>query len=133
MQAELRQFFKPKAQNAIKRFLADGVDLDSDEELFVCYDERYEDPHPVPITGKIAKERLAEEHYRIEHIGKNSQTKMQRAAIRNRKAADEQRKAVEKMKQDLAKMKAGDHLEKVEKDDKITVKPKKTKKSVVIE
>lgn len=136
MKAELTQFFRPKAQNVIKKFLADGIDMDSDEHLFVCYDERYEEEHqnPVPCIGRIAKDRLAEEHYRIEYVGRNSETAMDRRARRNREAVARSREAIEQAKKELARLKDGEHLKDIEKDDKITVKPTaKKKKSVVIE
>lgn len=136
MKAELTQLFRPKAQNKIKQFLAEGIDMDSDEHLFVCYDERYEEEHqnPVPVTGKIAKERLSEEHYRIEYAGKNRETAMERRARRNREAVARSRAAIEEAKKELNRLKEGEHLEKIEKDDKITVKPTaKKKKTVVIE
>lgn len=137
MKAELAQLFKPKAQNTIKAFLADGIDMDSDEHLFICYDERYteDQQNPVLCTGQVAKDRLADGHYRIEYGGRNKETKMDRRARRNREAVEKSRKAIETAKKEAEKVKSGEHLGPIEKDDKIKVaeKPKPQRRTVVIE
>lgn len=136
MKAELRQLFQPKARNVINAFKADGIDMDSDEHLFICYDERYAPEHQSPVlcTGQVAKDRLADGHYRIEYGGLNSDTKMSRRARRHKEAIERSRQSVEKALEEMKKIKAGDHLTETKED--VTIKPgrpPKQKQPLIIE
>jgi len=137
MKAELLQLFTPKAKHQIQDFKDLGIDMDSDEHLFWCYNENFKPEYQVPslVPGFLAKERLADGYYRLEYYGPNSSSKSKRRAQKNREAAERGRAAVAKAMKEAKKPKAP--LESIEKDDKITVKEKpkaKAKaKSVVIE
>lgn len=132
MKAELTQLFTPKAKHTIQDFKEQGISMDGDEHLFWCWNENFKPEFQVPclVPGSIAKERLADAHYRIEYHKPNSTSKLARRAQKNKEAAQRAQEIAAKAQ---AEAKAAQPLENIEKDDKITVKKSPKKKAVVIE
>ena len=134
MKAELLQLFTPKAKHTIQDFKDQGINMDTDEHLFWCWNENFAPEYQVPslVTGSLAKEKLADGHYRIEYYKPNSTSKMARRAKKNAEMAQRAQELAAKAQAEV-KAKGKAPLENIEKDDKITVKKPAKKKAVVIE
>lgn len=141
MKTELRQLMMPKAQNVIDEFAKQGISLESDEHMFYCYNENFKPEYQMPmmVPGNVAKERLADGYYRLEYVGKNPSSKMNRRAQLNAEAVARAKKQVEEARKSAMAEPIGD----IEEDGKISIKeppakkkkadPLKAEKKVIVE